>query len=506
VNQGINSIAIGENAGFNNQNNNTIIINASGNNLDSGATSALYINPIRNDTAKTGSFLIYSSDSEVSNNPNISVQGTQTFFSQQTNFGPTTDTFNSALSVTGEKEDIQTNRGIHFGHSQGNNNNYGIELVGGDINSSLFIDWGNTVTGGDNRFRMLYQNATNIFSMALLGSSISLTNTSVALTASETITQNLRPSLANTSNLGSVTFAWRDIFSLNPLTVTSDENMKNNIFNLPLNQTLEFIRNLIPKRYTYISDENNEVHFGFIAQDIKSYIDSKKYNIKDFSLWREITEKVVNEETKEEKEMTRQALRYGEIIAPLVKVVQYLDSKEIFDNIGINQNFSPTSNNTVSLGKSNLAWSDIFSNNSVSVVSDKKFKKNIKKSDLGLDFVLKLSPVKYKYKKRKRTHYGLIAQDVKKLLGEFKIETEDFAAYVENKEGCSLRYGEFIPILIKSQQEIHKMIKNMESNFLKLHNTKSKNYKQKFNYLVEENNILKTQIQNLSKRLEKLET
>jgi hypothetical protein len=67
----------------------------------------------------------------------------------------------------------------------------------------------------------------------------------------------------------------------------------------------------------------------------------------------------------------------------------------------------------------------------------------------------------------KRTHYGLIAQDVKQTLDEIGIPTKDFAGYVagdvENDEVLGLRYEEFISPMIKAIQELSQKVNNLEA-------------------------------------------
>ena len=73
-----------------------------------------------------------------------------------------------------------------------------------------------------------------------------------------------------------------------------------------------------------------------------------------------------------------------------------------------------------------------------------------------------------------RTHYGLIAQEVKTVLDNNNINTSDFAPYIKgeildtNNQGTGeykygLRYTELISILIKSIQELEQRVKNLES-------------------------------------------
>ena len=125
----------------------------------------------------------------------------------------------------------------------------------------------------------------------------------------------------------------------------------------------------------------------------------------------------------------------------------------------------------------------IYAKNHMDVSSDKRLKRQIQKSDLGLEFITKLKPVKYKYKTEQikdqetgemqtidhtRFHYGLIAQDVKEALGD-----TDFSGYVDPNHGgknmpdgydrLALRYGEFISPMIMAIKQLDKKLEKLET-------------------------------------------
>ena len=125
----------------------------------------------------------------------------------------------------------------------------------------------------------------------------------------------------------------------------------------------------------------------------------------------------------------------------------------------------------------------IYAKNHMDVSSDKRLKRQIQKSDLGLEFITKLKPVKYKYKTEQikdqetgemqtidhtRFHYGLIAQDVKEALGD-----TDFSGYVDPNHGgknmpdgydrLALRYGEFISPMIMAIKQLDKKLVKLET-------------------------------------------
>lgn len=143
--------------------------------------------------------------------------------------------------------------------------------------------------------------------------------------------------------------------------------------------------------------------------------------------------------------------------------------------VGVNSNWFPLTTNLYSLGlmgplnsgtdRVTRGWKNIYLNSAATVISDERTKENILVSDLGLDFINKLNPVKYNKIDGNRTHYGLIAQQVKSVLDEASIK--DFGGWVisdiNDPEGQqALRYEEFISPLIKAVQELTARVKLLE--------------------------------------------
>jgi hypothetical protein len=67
----------------------------------------------------------------------------------------------------------------------------------------------------------------------------------------------------------------------------------------------------------------------------------------------------------------------------------------------------------------------------------------------------------------KRTHYGLIAQDVKQTLDDMGLSTIDFAGFVagdvQNNTELGLRYEEFISPMIKAIQQLSEKVSKLEA-------------------------------------------
>lgn len=119
-------------------------------------------------------------------------------------------------------------------------------------------------------------------------------------------------------------------------------------------------------------------------------------------------------------------------------------------------NVVPLANNTYTLGTASVGWQNIYANNAVTVISDRRSKKHIKDSDLGLEFIKKLRPRTYKIKKGQRRHHGFIAQEVKQALDECGVDSAIWTqADVEDAlSQQALRYEEIIAPLVRAVQEL----------------------------------------------------
>ncbi len=188
-------------------------------------------------------------------------------------------------------------------------------------------------------------------------------------------------------------------------------------------------------------------------------------------------------------------------------------TKNIFsiDNsyFGFNVNAIPVADNTYSSGASGKRWTEIWAANGTINTSDREQKERVKETSLGLDFVLDLKPVSWKWKnepskqveeitykktydnkgkfkelvpekniktipekKYKRLHHGFINQDIEDLLKEKNIPTNDFSGFVLDKETGvrALRYDSFIAPMVKAIQEQQKMIQELKLEIEKLKN------------------------------------
>ena len=146
-------------------------------------------------------------------------------------------------------------------------------------------------------------------------------------------------------------------------------------------------------------------------------------------------------------------------------------------NIGIGTNnpqtllqvagvISPSVNNTYSLGNATYRFTEVFATNGVINTSDRREKKDIFETDLGLDFINKLRPVSYRWNTGVDSdiHYGLIAQETEQTLTQFrKNEKTSIVTYDEKVDRYGVRYSELIAPLIKAVQELYARFVGVEA-------------------------------------------
>jgi hypothetical protein len=163
-----------------------------------------------------------------------------------------------------------------------------------------------------------------------------------------------------------------------------------------------------------------------------------------------------------------------------------------------NGGFFPVTDNTYVVGAPGNRWSQVWAANGSIQTSDERQKTDIQNISLGLSFINALRPVSYKWvvggnevqnrytedelekdelgnvisyptdfwepivtpRAGRRTHYGLIAQEVKDVLG-----TTDFGGYVYDAETDqhALRYDQFVAPLIKAVQELSAKVQELEA-------------------------------------------
>ena len=134
----------------------------------------------------------------------------------------------------------------------------------------------------------------------------------------------IRPGGNGNQNLGIGAHRWATIYAVTGSINTSDKNEKKDIQELDEQYSKDIIMGLKPVSYKFIKNDSNRTHNGFIAQDIEESLTSMGLTTQDFAAvckWQKVyCEDGVNDIPIEGE--YSYGLRYEELIAPLVKVVQ----------------------------------------------------------------------------------------------------------------------------------------------------------------------------------------
>jgi len=124
--------------------------------------------------------------------------------------------------------------------------------------------------------------------------------------------------------------------------------------------------------------------------------------------------------------------------------------------IKLYSDMTPYAVDSINIGSSSLHYDQMYAN-SFNTVSDRRLKTNIRPLNRGLNFINAIHPVEFNYINKKKDVYGFIAQDVENELNDvnqslIKIPDTDDGFY-------SIEYTQFIPIIIKSIQDLYNIVK-----------------------------------------------
>ncbi|MEO8069452.1 MAG: tail fiber domain-containing protein, partial [Flavobacteriales bacterium] len=131
---------------------------------------------------------------------------------------------------------------------------------------------------------------------------------------------------------------------------------------------------------------------------------------------------------------------------------------------------TPAADNAITLGQAGLRWTNVFATSGVVNTSDAREKKDIRPLNYGLAEVLKLKPVRFRWKNNPvdGDKLGLIAQDLQLVLPETVVDK----AWQTNEEGSHTQvpaerlgvyYSDIIPVLIKAIQEQQQEIEGLRT-------------------------------------------
>ncbi|MCB0792454.1 MAG: tail fiber domain-containing protein [Flavobacteriales bacterium] len=136
---------------------------------------------------------------------------------------------------------------------------------------------------------------------------------------------------------------------------------------------------------------------------------------------------------------------------------------------------TPASDNAITLGLSTLRWTSVYAVNGTINTSDARDKTDVRDLEAGLEAVLRLHPVRYRWKDRPSDgdKFGLIAQELREVLPEVVVEGAGGPAPEEGTfdpgEGrLGVYYSDLIPVLIRSIQEQDAMIRDLRARIARL--------------------------------------
>ena len=134
-------------------------------------------------------------------------------------------------------------------------------------------------------------------------------------------------------------------------------------------------------------------------------------------------------------------------------------------HVTIGSHLRPNADSTLDLGSNSHQFRDLYIDQGqvggVAITSDKRFKKDIKKLEKGINFINKLKPIQFKYKTGKRIHFGFIAQEVKEILN-----SDQYSLWGVNRDSDKqfLQPLELISPIVKSIQDLYKIVQSSSSS------------------------------------------
>lgn len=119
----------------------------------------------------------------------------------------------------------------------------------------------------------------------------------------------------------------------------------------------------------------------------------------------------------------------------------------------------PGGDDEIALGSDSSRWSTVYAADGVTQTFDRRLKTGIESLDYGLEEVLRLEPVSYRWKDEAgadgeggERRIGLVAQQVRKVVDEVVKQPQDGDGYL------GMNYSELIPVLVRAVQQQQKII------------------------------------------------
>jgi len=139
--------------------------------------------------------------------------------------------------------------------------------------------------------------------------------------------------------------------------------------------------------------------------------------------------------------------------------------------------FAPYLDNTSSLGVAAYRWTAVYAANGTIQTSDRNMKENIREISYGLEALMSLNPVSFRWKDNScrlgtGNNLGFVAQDLEQIIPDVVVHsyTSDEEIQLARKEKgieperetYGVKYTELIPVLVKAIQEQQGLIEKMQ--------------------------------------------
>jgi len=84
-------------------------------------------------------------------------------------------------------------------------------------------------------------------------------------------------------DLGTSTYRWKDIYSVNSPIVGSDKRIKKDISPLEVSLITKLLMSIPAVQYRLIDGDSGRIHYGFIAQDVENVLTETEITTMDFA-------------------------------------------------------------------------------------------------------------------------------------------------------------------------------------------------------------------------------
>ena len=129
------------------------------------------------------------------------------------------------------------------------------------------------------------------------------------------------------------------------------------------------------------------------------------------------------------------------------------------------------------MGNPGFRFTEVYATNGVINTSDKREKKDITETDLGLDFINSLQPVSYRWNTGvdQDLHFDLVAQEAEEAISRFeKSGKTSIVTHDETTDRYGVRYSELISPMIKAIQEIYSKVAGLNRDIASVKEEKVK--------------------------------